>query len=174
MDAKTNDIKQQFMLELIVFSPKYNVVNTEQLAKNLTEEVMQDFLGRLRMINQATALELAELQANDPEAYAEKMKQRATDEEEADTAFFDDLEKQLLEDTTDEEKKQTGLEKWLDEVAEKESAAIDADYQAAEAFINSLYEELLHAEAKLQASADQSNNPPVFPTQSPSTEKKEK
>lgn len=147
----TQSVKQQFMLELIVFSPKYNVVNTEQIAKNLTDEVMQDFLGRLRLVNHATALDMAELQVENPKAYAEKMKQRAKDEEEADTAFFDDLEKQLLEDTSDEEKKQTGLEKWLDEEAEKESAAIDADYQAAEAFINSLYEELLHTEAQLQS-----------------------
>lgn len=153
MQQVETNLKEQFILELMAFSPKYTILSAEQIANSMSDSELEDLLERLRLINAATAEELSALEQNNPEEYARRMREWEEEEAKASASFYTDLETQMIHATDDVDHEAVRLEHLIDEDADAAEASIEKDFTAAEDMIKSLLEEV---EKQEQASASQS------------------
>jgi len=161
MDVQLNmsQIKQEFMLELMVFSPKYNAVTAEQLANSLPDEQIEKILTKLRAINEAREEELAILEVKDPVEYEKRISARDEEEQKADDEYFKTLEAKVTEKTNEAETEADSLDSQVDELADDADQKIDEEYDTAETLLQSLFEEVENA-GKNGVSLDGTNQAP--------------
>jgi type IV secretory pathway VirB4 component len=162
MDTKntpTSDLKQDFILELMVFSPKYNAVTAEVIASQLTEPEMQEYLEKLRKINEKDAEDLANLQESNPEEYARLMKERQDAEEEADDEFYKEIEQEVEKEVDEVDEMYTKAEDEVTKAAEKTEEKIDKAYKRAEDLLKAFLDDIDEAAPEVQETQQEPQKP---------------
>lgn len=146
MNDKNQPHREDFVQELIVFNPEYNLVTAKDLADSLSDDEIEQFLTRLERINQKEADDLEDLRMKDPDAYENRMQARRAEEDANDTAYFDDAEKAMLAATEQIDARASELEAIVDKEADQAIKEIDDVVERNASLLKAFYEEVENRE----------------------------
>ena len=143
--------RQDFISELLAFSPKYNADLAEGIADQLSDQELSDTLEKLRRINSAEQKRLDELAQCDPAAYQQEMKAQEEQAQKSDEQYYGDLERDLVEESDEIDAVFTAHEQEVDKEEKKAQEEINKGFDDADKFLQSFFDEL---NKKEEASSD--------------------
>lgn len=147
MDLQT--LRQDFIEEVMLFSPKYNLVTATALAEQMSEEELRQYLSRLERINEWEETRLAELHETDPDAFEREVAKKREEEERVDDEYFGELEKKLMAATDGIDEEATRLENEINAEADAATQEMTEEYERTSDLLNAFFGEIEETEQQL-------------------------
>jgi len=134
-------LKQDFIDELILFSPKYNDLVAGQLAETLSQDELEQYVVRLKRINDKEEEYMEDLEEKNPEEYKEELEKKEQAEEKEDDAFYKTLEEETLKATEDVDNQATEIEVQIDAEEKQAEEKLTEEYDRANDLLGAFFNE---------------------------------